>query len=52
MEMADVVAEALDRLGGHPIRSLEQVLEVDREARIVSRELIRPASAGSTETTS
>jgi len=52
VEMADVVAEALDRLGRQSISSLEHVLEVDREARIVSRELIRSGSGGSTETTS
>ncbi len=40
-EMTDVVSGTLDRLGGHPVESLEHVLDVDREARAVSCELIR-----------
>ena len=40
-QMTEVVSETLDRLGGHPVESLEQVLDVDREARAISRELIR-----------
>jgi len=39
-QMTEVVSKALDRLGGHPVESLEQVLDVDREARAISRELI------------
>jgi len=41
-EMGEIVSEALDRLGGRPVESLEQVLDIDREARAVSVELIRP----------
>jgi 1-deoxy-D-xylulose-5-phosphate reductoisomerase len=47
LEMSDVVAAGLHRLGGQPIESLEHVLEVDREAREVSRELIRIRRDGS-----
>ena len=47
LEMSDVVAASLHRLGGQPIESLEHVLEVDREAREVSRELIRSRRDGS-----
>ncbi|MBT8396678.1 MAG: 1-deoxy-D-xylulose-5-phosphate reductoisomerase [Gemmatimonadetes bacterium] len=39
--MGEIVSEALDRLGGKPVSNLENVLEVDKEAREVSRELIR-----------
>jgi 1-deoxy-D-xylulose-5-phosphate reductoisomerase len=41
LEMGEVVSEALDRLGGTPVEGLEQVLEVDREARIVSGETVQ-----------
>jgi 1-deoxy-D-xylulose-5-phosphate reductoisomerase len=41
MEMGDVVAESLQRLGGQKVEGLEHILEVDREARRISRELIR-----------
>ncbi|MFH1765218.1 MAG: 1-deoxy-D-xylulose-5-phosphate reductoisomerase [Gemmatimonadota bacterium] len=40
-EMGDLVSKALDRLGGRPVGSLEEVLDIDREARAVSGELIR-----------
>ena len=40
-EMSEVVSEVLARLGARPVESLEQVLEIDREARVVSSELIR-----------
>ncbi len=39
-QMTEVVSEAMDRLGRHPVESLEQVLDVDREARAISCELI------------
>ena len=38
--MSEVVSEALTRLGGRSVESLEHVLEVDGEARAVSTELI------------
>ncbi|MCJ7628971.1 MAG: 1-deoxy-D-xylulose-5-phosphate reductoisomerase [Longimicrobiales bacterium] len=40
-EMGELVSKALGRLGGRPVGSLEEVLDIDREARAVSRELIR-----------
>jgi 1-deoxy-D-xylulose-5-phosphate reductoisomerase len=40
-EMGDVVSQALDRLGGVPLEGLEQVLEVDREARILADEAVQ-----------
>ena len=40
-EMAEVVSGTLDRMVGCPIESLEQVLDIDQEARAVSSELIR-----------
>lgn len=40
-EMGEVVSEALDRMGGSSVESLDHVLDVDREARIVSADLIR-----------
>jgi len=52
MEMGDVVAETLNRLGGRPVVSLEQVLDVDREARAVSGEMVRSAAGRSTRKTS
>lgn len=39
-QMADVVAEALARLGGRRVESLEHVLAVDREARGVAQETV------------
>lgn len=39
-EMGEVVSETLDRLGRAPVEGLEQILNVDREARIVSSERI------------
>jgi 1-deoxy-D-xylulose-5-phosphate reductoisomerase len=39
--MGDVVAGSLDRLGGQPLEGLEQVLQVDGEARIVASEQVR-----------
>jgi 1-deoxy-D-xylulose-5-phosphate reductoisomerase len=41
LEMGEVVSEALDRMGGSSVESLDHVLDVDREARIVSADLIR-----------
>ncbi len=41
LEMGEIVSEALDRLGRRPVESLEQVLDIDREARAVCAELIR-----------
>jgi len=40
-EMGDVVSEALDRLGRVPVEGLEQVLEVDRDTRIVAGETVQ-----------
>jgi 1-deoxy-D-xylulose-5-phosphate reductoisomerase len=40
-QMGDVVSQALDRLGGVPVEGLEQVLEVDREARILADEAVQ-----------
>jgi len=40
-EMGEVVSDTLDRLGGTTIESLEHVLEVDREARVICGESIR-----------
>jgi 1-deoxy-D-xylulose-5-phosphate reductoisomerase len=40
-DMGDVVSGALDRMGSRPVESLEQVLEVDREARVVAGEIVR-----------
>jgi 1-deoxy-D-xylulose-5-phosphate reductoisomerase len=40
-EMGDVVSGALDRMGSQPAESLEQILEVDREARAVAGEIVR-----------
>ena len=39
--MSEVVSETMTRLGRHSVESLEHVLDVDREARAVSAELIR-----------
>ena len=39
-EMGEVVSETLTRLGGRSAGDLEEVLDVDREARAVGRELI------------
>jgi 1-deoxy-D-xylulose-5-phosphate reductoisomerase len=39
-EMSEVVSETLDRLGGRPVETLEQVLEIDQEARAACGELI------------
>jgi 1-deoxy-D-xylulose-5-phosphate reductoisomerase len=41
LRMGEVVSGALDRLGGASVESLDHVLEVDREARVVSADLIR-----------
>jgi len=41
LEMCEVIEVALDRLGGHPVRGLADVLEVDREARILTAEAVR-----------
>jgi 1-deoxy-D-xylulose-5-phosphate reductoisomerase len=40
-EMSDVVSGSLDRMGSRPVESLEQILEVDREARAVAGEIVR-----------
>ena len=40
-EMGDVVSGTLDRMGSRPVESLEQILEVDREARAVASEIVR-----------
>ena len=40
-EMGEVVSDTLDRLGRTTIESLEHVLEVDREARVLCGESIR-----------
>jgi len=40
-EMGDVVSAALDRMGSRPVEGLEQILEVDREARAVAGEMVR-----------
>jgi len=50
--MSEVVSGALDRLGGHSVESLEHVLEVDREARALSTELIRFLEAKASKKTS
>jgi 1-deoxy-D-xylulose-5-phosphate reductoisomerase len=39
--MGEIVSDALGRLGGRAVENLEHVLDVDQEARTVSRELIR-----------
>ena len=39
-EMGDVVSGALDRMGSRPVESLEQILEVDREARALAGEIV------------
>jgi len=39
-EMGDVVSGALDRMGSRPVESLEQILEVDREARAVAGKIV------------
>jgi 1-deoxy-D-xylulose-5-phosphate reductoisomerase len=52
MEMGDVVAEALHRLGGREVEGVEHILEVDGEARALSRELIRTSLSGAAEETS
>jgi 1-deoxy-D-xylulose-5-phosphate reductoisomerase len=40
-EMGDVVSGTLDRMASRPVESLEQILEVDREARAVASEIVR-----------
>lgn len=40
-DMADVVSAAVDRVGGHPIHSVDDVLEADGEARAVASEAAR-----------
>jgi len=40
-EMGEVVGETLERLGVTPVEGLEQVLAVDREARITAEERVR-----------
>jgi 1-deoxy-D-xylulose-5-phosphate reductoisomerase len=40
-QMGEVVSEALDRMGGRSVESLDQILQVDREARIVAGEAVR-----------
>lgn len=40
-DMADVVAAAVDRVGGHAIASVDDVLEADGEARAVASETAR-----------
>ena len=52
MEMGDVVAESLHRLGGRDVEGVEHILEVDREARIVCRELIRTRLSSAAKKTS
>jgi 1-deoxy-D-xylulose-5-phosphate reductoisomerase len=47
-EMGDVVSGTLDRLGSRPVESLEQVLEVDREARALASEIVRLLGTSST----
>jgi 1-deoxy-D-xylulose-5-phosphate reductoisomerase len=48
--MARVVEETLERTGGHPLHSIDDVLEADREARRIAREITarhRPVTPGS-----
>jgi 1-deoxy-D-xylulose-5-phosphate reductoisomerase len=40
-EMGEVVSEVLDQLGSRPVETLQQVLEIDQEARVVAGEIIR-----------
>jgi 1-deoxy-D-xylulose-5-phosphate reductoisomerase len=40
-DMADVVSGTLNRMGSHPVESLEQILKMDGEARSVAREMVR-----------
>jgi 1-deoxy-D-xylulose-5-phosphate reductoisomerase len=44
--MGEVVAEALDRLGGRPVEALEDVLQVDNEARAVAATSIQQIQTG------
>jgi len=47
-EMADVVHEALEQIGSDPVRDLEDVLAVDREARAVASGTVRRLSEART----
>jgi 1-deoxy-D-xylulose-5-phosphate reductoisomerase len=51
-EMADVVAHALDALGGDEVESLEAVLDVDLEAREVAEAAVRRLSRRESSTRS
>ncbi len=39
-EMADVVGEAMKRVGDHPVSSVQDVLDADAEARLVTSEAV------------
>ncbi len=46
LDMADVVSEALERVGSAPVETVEDVLEADRRAREVTREAVGVLRAG------
>jgi 1-deoxy-D-xylulose-5-phosphate reductoisomerase len=46
-DIVRVLEGSLDRLGGRPVRSLEDVLAADAEARVVTREVVSGVAASS-----